>query len=876
MFHDSFSRPAHSYSTYNRLFPYIRWILIFAVFVTTLLPTKISAQTSAGTIDQDFDNPGTGSSYEKHQFATLPEPTEMPGGPTPDGNLLRLVTVDPSNMNTVVFSDVMPATNVVVADFDFRITPGNAVISPNRGRADGFSFTLLNTTNDPGLAATEEPNFPGSLGIGFDIYRNTDLGDIGNDNILGNFSDSISVHFDGTTIKQYDATNIVDLAGGRWIHARIILRPGGGFSDVRIILTPQDCNPVDITKRPLFIRGFVPYEGRVLFGARSGPASPEGNANTANFDLDNIKAQFLKSTQSVFSLSSVNYQVEESTPSVTVTVMRTGNTRTTARVNYLTTDGDAISGSDYTPTSGILTFAAGQTRKQFTIPILPTAGQETDEYFQVLLEENQNSPGAVVGGPARAVVKIFDLESMQLVGRWTPPMCWPIVAVHMHLLPTRKVLFWDRLGNISFWNPANQQITAPVHQMHNLFCSGHTFLANGNLFVAGGHDHTEGGSIGDGVGLKHATMYNPFTNTWSVKPAEMNAGRWYPTTTTLANGQVLVISGSITKTPPPENLYIKNLLPQVWETSTNTWRDLTGAEAQPINGQAHGDDLYPRMFLVPDGRVFKAGPDQATWFLDTAGTGQWAPGFSSIFGLRTYGIAVMYEPGKILIAGGGDPPTDTAEVLDLTGTDQSWHPIASMQYARRQLNATLLPDGTVLVTGGTGGSGFNDEAQPVLPAELWDPQTRTWTTLPAMQVTRGYHSTALLLPDGRVLVAGGGQGAGAVQNHNDAEIYLPAYLFKGPRPQILQAPTTIRYGNTFLISTPNAADIGGVSMIRLASVTHSFDQNQRFLWLSFSATAKNLSVTAPATGNVAPPGHYMLFILNSNRVPSAGRIIQIR
>lgn len=873
---DSYSRPAYVHAAYNTLIPRIRQIVIVTALVTTLLPTTISAQSSTGTIEQDFDVPGIGNAYEKHQFVTLPEPTELPGGPTLDGNFLRLVSIEPSNLNTVVFPDVMPAANLIVADFDFRVTPGNAVLSPDRGRADGFSFTLLNITNDPGLPATEEPNFPDSLGIGFDIYKNDDLGDIGNDNILGNFSNSISVHFDGQTVKQYDATSVVDLAGGRWIHARIILRPGGGFSDVSIILTPQNCSPVVLTRKPLSISGFVPYEGRVLFGARSGPASPEDKANTANFDLDNIKVQFSERTHSVFSLSSVVYDVEESNSSVTVSVVRTGNTKNSAKVNYLTADGDAVSGTDYTATSGTLSFAPGQTRKLFKIPILSTAEQESDEFFEVFLEGNPNSPKAVVGGPARAAVKIFDLESMQAAGRWNSPMCWPFVAVHTHLLPTGKVLFWDRLGNISFWNPANQKSAVPRRLMHNLFCSGHAFLPNGSLFVAGGHDHADGSGLGDGIGLDHATIYNPFTNTWSVKAAEMNAGRWYPTVTTLANGQMLVISGSITKTPPPEDLYIKNLLPQVWQPSTNSWRSLSGAEAQAENELAHGVDLYPRMFLLPDGRVFKAGPDQDTWFLDTSGAGQWEQGPNSNFGIRTYGTAVMYEPGKILIVGGGDPPTATAEIIDLNESIPVWKPIADMQYARRQLNATLLPDGKVLVTGGTGGTGFNDESNPVLPAELWDPESETWTTLPAMQVTRGYHSTAVLLSDGRVLVAGGGQGAGAVGNHNDAEIFSPAYLFKGPRPRIAQAPATIRYGRNFVISTPNAASISRVSMIGLSSVTHSFDENQRFLWLSFSATAKGLIVTAPADGNLAPPGYYLLFILNSDGVPSVGRIIKIR
>jgi hypothetical protein len=198
-----------------------------------------------------------------------------------------------------------------------------------------------------------------------------------------------------------------------------------------------------------------------------------------------------------------------------------------------------------------------------------------------------------------------------------------------------------------------------------------------------------------------------------------------------------------------------------------------------------------------------------------------------------------------------------------------------MRFARRHLNATLLPDGKVLVTGGTRAPGFNNEANPVRRAELWDPETETWTTLPGMQVTRGYHSTALLLPDGRVLAAGGGQGSGATSAYNNAELYAPAYLFQGVRPTIAAAPRVVTYDRSFVVRTPNAATITAVTLVRLPSVTHAFDQNQRFLSLDFARSADRLIVTAPALATLAPPGHYMLFILNHNGVPSVARIIAV-
>jgi hypothetical protein len=138
-----------------------------------------------------------------------------------------------------------------------------------------------------------------------------------------------------------------------------------------------------------------------------------------------------------------------------------------------------------------------------------------------------------------------------------------------------------------------------------------------------------------------------------------------------------------------------------------------------------------------------------------------------------------------------------------------------------------------------------------------------------------YHSTTLLLRDGRVLHTGSGDAAGNA-NHYDAEIFSPPYLFKGARPYISSGPVTVNYGETFFVGTGAPTNIARVTWIRLGSVTHAFDSNQRFNELAFTPAAGGLSVTAPANPNLAPPGHYMLFILNGNGVPSTGKIIRIR
>ena len=284
-------------------------------------------------------------------------------------------------------------------------------------------------------------------------------------------------------------------------------------------------------------------------------------------------------------------------------------------------------------------------------------------------------------------------------------------------------------------------------------------------------------------------------------------------------------------------------------------------------------DLYPQMLLAPNGKVFNSGPTTTTRYLDTAGSGTWSVVAIRSSDLnRSYGSAVMYAPGKVLVMGGGDPPTNTAKVIDLNQPTPSWRAVGSMAFARRQINATLLPDGKVLVTGGTSSPGFNNPTGAVHAAEVWDPDPtkENWTTLASSSagIPRVYHSTALLLPDARVLSMGG-------NGYPQTEIYSPPYLFKGPRPTITSAPTSVAYGQTFFVQTPDAAAITKVTMLRLSSVTHAFNMSQYISTLSFSPTPGGLNVVAPSGGTVAPPGRYLLFILNGSGGPSVGSIVKL-
>ncbi len=197
-----------------------------------------------------------------------------------------------------------------------------------------------------------------------------------------------------------------------------------------------------------------------------------------------------------------------------------------------------------------------------------------------------------------------------------------------------------------------------------------------------------------------------------------------------------------------------------------------------------------------------------------------------------------------------------------------------MTYARRQFNATLLPGGEVLVTGGTRSAGFSDRSGAVHAAELWDPDTGKWGVLASNQVTRVYHSTTLLLPDGRILHTGSGDGPGLPREVN-AEIFSPPYLFQGSRPTIAAAPPVVGYGESFFVATPDAGQVVRATLVRLSSVTHGFDQDQRFVELPVRRTAGGVTLAAPAGATLAPPGPYMLFILNGAGVPSPAVMVRL-
>ncbi|MCC2640942.1 MAG: putative galactose oxidase [Nitrospira sp.] len=545
---------------------------------------------------------------------------------------------------------------------------------------------------------------------------------------------------------------------------------------------------------------------------------------------------------------------------------------------------------------------------------------DTVQYYLRIPYDDHDTTFVHAGGAASITTAVenvaqagpfrFALEDPAIKGQWGPVFTLPNIAAHAHVLPNGLILMWGRRlipgqGSLDvhectpfLWNPETETvIDTPQPKLANgakvnLFCSGHAFLDDGRLLVMGGHN-------ADSDGLSQAALYDWTTNTWTATapmtaPNGDSIRRWYPTATTLPNGDVLVLSGSyIDPTRKPGEQTIVEPLLQIW--SKGNWKTISKADGTPLDFKAL--PLYPRMHVASDGRVFMSGTNGRTLLLKTTAPGNWTEVDFRSLGARDYCPSVMYDLDKFIYIGGGNnvddhAPTAQAEVIDLKANPAKWRKTKKpMKFARRQHNATVLPDGTVLVVGGTGGGGglrgFNDlsAGEPVHVAELWDPDPakESWAELSAESVDRCYHSAAMLLPDARVLSAGGGEYRPDDKNpnlpedtHPNAQVFSPPYLFKGARPGITSAPTSVDYGAGFEVGTPQTSQIGKISWIRLPSVTHSFDENLRISFLPFQVRAGKLAVTAPASSNECPPGHYMLFLVNKAGVPSVAKIIQIK
>lgn len=557
------------------------------------------------------------------------------------------------------------------------------------------------------------------------------------------------------------------------------------------------------------------------------------------------------------------------------------------------------------------------------------------------LQTNSSRGSSNTAGP------LYGTTSKSLGGEFESATTLPLVPVHLSVLPNGKILFWERdfvrdsnnniivdsSGRVTqvtgkskalVWDRTAQSFKGVDNIHTNLFCSGHSFLPDGNLFVAGGHKDP------DRAGETETNIFDYGTETWSQGP-EMNKGRWYPYNVTLSTGEPLIMAGDYWSNEPDlPRAFEPNLTPQIYTPALGGDFRNVAEPPEPKFTQ------YPYVHLTSAGRVLQVQSgfldplnaeslDQASRLLDPRGNNE-AGSWESLQSTRlphAMGSSVLFDDDRILVVGGFDntrTPTNGAETIDLRDfidqqqTPRYWTVVAPMNFPRAYHTATILPDGKVLVTGGVGCNGGNhiESLQPnsrviqcsdgrIMIPELWDPARNTWTKMAPHSEVRAYHSVAALLPDGRVLVGGGGlPGAvgeigpeGKITNsdvsrfngmsfgHNNVEIYSPPYLFNANgspavRPEINSAPPNVSYGEQFFVGTSSAGSQPKVVLVRLPSVTHGFNQDQRRIVLNRVLTSGGMNVTAPADSEKCPPGHYMLFVLNAAGVPSEARIIRVQ
>lgn len=497
-------------------------------------------------------------------------------------------------------------------------------------------------------------------------------------------------------------------------------------------------------------------------------------------------------------------------------------------------------------------------------------------------------------------------ENGPVRGIWRIPYSTDVVGAHAALLPNGRVLLFglaedDDPNTGSDLLPAESCVFDPQtfeewrpDVEKNVFCGGQCFTADGELLVAGGH------GLPSHVRAMH--LYKPGCQAgeWLEKPP-LERGRWYPTCTLLpdglpgtSGGGVFILSGSVRAGPwDGEN---SNKTYEIY----NPTGALSAPADAPIIGKAGDFALYPFVHVLPNRRLFvHAG--RRTSFFDVDGL-TWSdqPFLTVSPHPRNYPIqgACVLLPllppdyrVRILLIGGGtlnadghphedNPASRDCEVLDIGTAPLAWRPLPPMAEARVMPDAVLLPDGKVFVTSGSSHGVADQRMTPVFTTELFDPVNNLWTTLAESRIPRLYHSTALLLPDARVMTAGkDSQYNPAPHNYPERrlEMFSPPYLFAGPRPQIgTLATPALRYGQDFVVPTPDAGGVARAALMRPGAVTHSFNMDQRYVGLEVTAVAADrLTLRAPPNSSIAPRGPYMLFLISTSGVPSNGEIVHV-
>ena len=479
------------------------------------------------------------------------------------------------------------------------------------------------------------------------------------------------------------------------------------------------------------------------------------------------------------------------------------------------------------------------------------------------------------------------------VGEWVPLPDSEVFVVHAALMHTGKVLLFSG-GTESqlplesrVWDPQTGGVTAQ-NFADDLFCAHQIALADGRILVMGGSNYN--GPHGKGIDASYT--FEPLTETWT-KHADMNHGRWYPTTVLLPDGTAPTFSGRRANGTIADEV-------EVFDPATNIWTQLPASADKAL-------EIYPTMHLMKDGRVFYTGcrwagnnrnwPSPPDTALFDPSTNAWSDVGPHVISNRTEGTSVLLPQSRAMSMEGHEhgeelppPPSDqkvlvlggvadaeanrvSAEIIDMNAASPAWVRIANMHFRRVNPNAVILPDRNVFVFGGVEKFKFDWTPGNILTCEIFDPTAETWTLAADMENPRHYHSVGVLLPDGRVLATGTTSRYG---NDQSMEIYSPPYLFRGPRPRISGYPASATYGASIEVDSPDACRVVDACLVRPAAPTHHTDSEQRLVPLHIMARGDcTVTLMIPDNAALLPPGYYMLFILDDCDIPSVARFVHI-
>ena len=482
--------------------------------------------------------------------------------------------------------------------------------------------------------------------------------------------------------------------------------------------------------------------------------------------------------------------------------------------------------------------------------------------------------GAVVAGvlvPATSSSGRAGGPDSGRVGRWSALEPYPVVPVSAAMLPDGRIVAWDQAdaantfgavdksGPAMILDPVSGTVTRSANVApRSTFCSLIATLPDGRVTLIGG---------GSGMNERAVQVFDPATSSFSLASSELTAPRWYPGGTVDARGNIVAIGGA------------------------------GGDGGDVIDGRTlatrrlaipYGSNWYPNVFRMPDGRFFVEDVTEVgrrrlgRYVLDARGAGGLAEvGDRSLLEPRRRNSRAAVGPMQHLLFGGGRERS--SYVVDLSSGTPQFRRSGDMAYPRTVGTGVTMADGSVLAVGGnSSGNLLVDLQASVLEPERWDPASGQWSVMAPMGRARQYHSVSMLLPDGRVWVAGGSWKEG--YQERNGQYFSPPYLFRtdgsgrpAPRPQVRWAPTAMGWGETVTVVTPQARRIARVHLVRMGGTTHQFTFDEAFVPLAATAVSDTeVRFTVPRNGNLAPVGRYMVFLVDADGVPSVAPIVELR